>query len=113
MTAENVLTLKKGSTTPYLELQLLSNGAPVDLTAAKRATVFLKGKATAHAVSGKMELGAPLTEGWTIFKWSTVAGSTGTPDIYEIEVEVEWTNGDIELWPNEEDITVTILERVN
>ncbi len=106
--------IKKGATFPYYEA-FLTTGAdskPLDLTNAKKVTVYLKGRKSKTVTTGAASIGTPATSGLVIFKW--VAAIYNNVDVYDVEWEIEWNSGEIEILPNDSSTEeVEVLERVN
>lgn len=99
--------IKQDDTAPSYVADLKTNGAPVDLTPATSATFKMRQTGqTALKVNAAMAIDADPATGRVQYDWQT--GDTDTIGTYEAEIEILWTDGTIETWPNTGYASVTV-----
>ncbi len=111
--------MKRHDTRPRVRVQLMKNvgdddEAAVDLSAAS-GVKFIMRLSTANAGSAPdVEAAADITSastGVVTYTWAT--GDTATPGVYEGEFQITWEDGGVETIPNEDYITVTVVDDLN
>ena len=108
-------TIKQHDTAPSYVIDLADNyglqdEAPIDLTTATSITFLMREAGTAGApkVSAAMTVVGAATAGRVQHDWS--AGDTDTVGSFDVEFEIEWSDGTIETVPNDSYLTVTVVD---
>jgi len=94
--------MKRGDTYPPLKVQLLRGGVPIDLTGATVNFCFLGNKyqcTVTDAANGKIE-----------HQWQPE--ETSNPGTYNAEIEVTYSSGSVETFPNNDYIKIIILDDI-
>jgi hypothetical protein len=106
-------TFKQHDTRPKIAFGLLETNQttgvlqPVDLTAASSARFCAKDAAGAIAFTSSLAFSTPRTAGIVIY--TPVAFDTAAIDTYRGEVEVTWSDGGVETYPNDGYFTMTVI----
>lgn len=95
---------KQHDTRPILELALLEDGVPLDLTSVTTATLLLSSDGTALQVPCAVV--PPPTGG--MLRATIGTAVTGTANTYQGEVQLTYTDGGIETVPNSGYVELTV-----
>ena len=97
-------TLKRNDLEPDLRLTLTDNGVPWPLTnVAAVRLILVKQGVGVPKVDAAMVPDADQVENPGVVTYEWAAGDTDTEGLYDGEVEVELTNGDLATFPNGHD----------
>jgi hypothetical protein len=110
MAGQLVFSIKRGDTSPALELQLLDGEAPVQgLATAAEARLLLRASgALTPLVSAPMTVqNQTLKQGWVSRAWQT--GETDAGGSYRGEVQVTWGDGSKTTFPASGYFTVVVV----
>jgi predicted ArsR family transcriptional regulator len=103
--------IKQNDTAPAIRATLKSgSGTPIDLT---NATVrfHMKDLENTVIVDAEAEVILPVSSGVVQYVWQT--GDTDTVGAFKAEFEVTYSNSQIETFPNDSNIAVSISPEVN
>ena len=105
-------TIKKNDNRPDLEAQLKIGGSVVDLSTANSATFHLATKRTSDSIS--INSAGTITDAvYGKVKYAWAAGDTDLPEgLYYWEWEIEWSNGDLQTFPNNDFKTLRIEDEL-
>ena len=103
-----MIVLKQHDRRPFFLAVLKGDGLPVDLTQATSARLIatLEGAST-PAITGVLTFVVPRSSGQVSYAWQT--NDTSTVGSYRAEVEVTWSDGTLQTFPNAGYIPLTIL----
>ena len=108
--------IKQNDTRPRFVVSLLQdvggvNEGAIDLTDATAVTFLMRLATESDPAAPKVEAAAVITDavtGEVTYTWAT--GDTDTVGEYNVEVEIEWTDGGIETVPNADYWTVEVID---
>ncbi len=95
--------MKRGDTAPPLRAQLLRNGVPVQLSGTTVMLNFSGNKNPCTIVDAE--------NGIIEYRWQV--GDTSVTGVYRAEIEVTYSDGGVETFPNNDYIEITIFESVD
>lgn len=103
-------TIKKGDTAPALTQTLKQNGVAVDLTNAT-SVAFRWKKTDSTAVSSATASIVDAANGIVEYDWKT--GDLAAAGGYEGEFAVTWNDGDIQTFPSDSWILITVFDTLD
>ena len=107
-------TYKRNDTGPPITIQCLDGTNPQNLTTATSAKFLMgtidAGGVSTQKVSQAMTFDSDRTTGKVTYDWQT--GDLDTPGDYKAEVEITWSGGDIQTFPSEGYLTITVVADV-
>lgn len=112
-----VITTKQHDTRPIRTITLVEQNPSaaagvlraVDLTNATQAKMLAKNTGTGSTISSILAFTSRLTG---VLTWTPIAGDTASPGTYQAEVEITWSDGGIETYPNDGYFTISIVADV-
>jgi hypothetical protein len=99
--------IKRNDRRPYWRVQLTQNGDPADITGAAGVGFTMKQGGTLKVNKASMLVVDALT-GVVEYHWAD--GDTDTSGTYNVEVEVDWGDGELQSFPSKGYFTVEISD---